>query len=66
MKKRINIIIEGEALDNLNELSRDKSMSEVIRKALALYKWIEDLKELGAKFFVEREKAKAREVEFFL
>lgn len=64
-KKRVNINFSDEVLENLTELSQNSTMSDIIRKSIALFKWAKDIKKEGGRILVERN-GKVREVEIIL
>jgi hypothetical protein len=54
---RLNVNFSGEAYDTLVQLAkaRGTSMSEVLRAALALEKWLEETRREGGRILVERD-----------
>ncbi len=61
---RVNVYFSDEAYEALNEIAhrKGKSISDVLRDALALEKWYEDTKQEGARVLVEREDGQLREI----
>ena len=54
--KRVNANFSGEAYEILQTLAKQKgkTISEILRDAVALEKWIEDTKVEGGRILVER------------
>jgi len=63
MAHRLNINLSDKAFKELEQLAdkEDKSLSEVIRDALALEHWFDETRENGDRVLVER-KGKVREI----
>lgn len=63
MPKRVNVDFSDKAYEALKSLAdrKDKTMSEVLRDAIALEQWFEDTKGDGAKVLVEN-KGKVQEI----
>lgn len=61
---RVNVNFSDDAYETLKEIarSRDKTISEVLRDAIALERWYEDTKQEGARVLVEREDGQLREI----
>lgn len=61
---RVNVNFSDEAYKELTEMARrrNKTLSDVLRDALALEKWYEEAKEEGSKVLVERKNGRMREV----
>jgi hypothetical protein len=61
---RVNVNFSDDAYAALRELarSRDKSISEVLRDAIALEQWYESTKREGGRVIVELEDGRVREV----
>jgi predicted transcriptional regulator len=63
MGKRININLSDQAYEALEKLAEDKgkTMSETLRDALALEKWVQDAQRRGERLLVEKH-GKTREI----
>lgn len=63
-QRRVNVNFSDSAYKTLEELARrkGKTMSEVLREAIALEKWFEDVQNRGDKVLVERQDGKTREI----
>ena len=63
MVHRLNINLSDKAFQELEDMAEKggKSLSEVIRDALALEHWFDDTRESGGRVLVERN-GKAREI----
>lgn len=61
---RFTVNFSGDAYQALEHLAerKGKSMSEVLRDAIALEKWFQDTIEAGAKVLVEDHSGRVREV----
>jgi predicted CopG family antitoxin len=61
---RVNVNFSDDAYEVLTEMARrkGKSISEVLRDAIALEKWFEDTKEEGGRVLVERDNGQMREI----
>jgi metal-responsive CopG/Arc/MetJ family transcriptional regulator len=61
---RVNVNFSENAYRTLEDLAdrKGKSMSEVLRDAIALEKWFQDTNDEGGKVLVEQEGGRAREV----
>lgn len=61
---RVNVNFSDDAYEALKEIarSRDKSISEVLRDAIALEKWYEDTKRQGGRVIVELDDGRTREI----
>ena len=61
---RVNVNFSDDAYEALKEIarSRDKSISEVLRDAIALEQWYESTKREGGRVIVELEDGRVREV----
>jgi hypothetical protein len=61
---RVNVNFSDEAYEVLKEIarSRDKSISEVLRDAIALEQWYEDTKREGGRVIVELSDGRVREI----
>jgi predicted transcriptional regulator len=61
---RVNVNFSDEAYRALKELARskDKTISEVLRDAIALEQWYEDTKQEGGRVIVELKDGRVREV----
>ena len=63
MTKRVNVVFTDQAYGTLDELAKKegKTISEVIRGAIALEKWFNDTRDEGGRVLVER-KGDVREI----
>ena len=63
MARRVNVVISDQAYGTLEELASRKNttISTVIRDAIAFEKWLEDNREEGNHFLIER-KGEMREI----
>lgn len=61
--RRVNVNFTGDAYEVLEQLaaSRGKSISDVLRDAVALERWIEENRQAGARILIERD-GKTREL----
>jgi predicted transcriptional regulator len=61
---RVNVNFSDDAYNALREIasSRDKTISEVLRDAIALEQWYESTKQEGGRVIVELEDGRVREV----
>jgi predicted transcriptional regulator len=61
---RVNVNFSDDAYEALKEIAhnRDKTISEVLRDAIALEQWYEDTKREGGRVLVEREDGQLREI----
>ena len=61
---RVNVNFSDDAYNTLKEIasSRDKTISEVLRDAIALERWYESTKQEGGRVIVELEDGRVREV----
>jgi predicted transcriptional regulator len=61
---RVNVNFSDDAYRALKEIasSRDKTISEVLRDAIALEQWYESTKQEGGRVIVELEDGRVREV----
>ena len=61
---RVNVNFSDDAYEALKEIARrkGKSISEVIRDAIALEKWYEDTKREGGRVIVELDDGRTREI----
>jgi hypothetical protein len=61
---RVNVNFSDDAYNVLKEIadSRDKTISEVLRDAIALEQWYESTKREGGRVIVELEDGRVREV----
>jgi predicted transcriptional regulator len=61
---RVNVNFSDDAYKTLKEIasSRDKTISEVLRDAIALEQWYESTKQEGGRVIVELEDGRVREV----
>ena len=61
---RVNVNFSDDAYKTLKEIasSRDKTISEVLRDAIALERWYEETKREGGRVIVERRDGREREV----
>jgi predicted transcriptional regulator len=61
---RVNVNFSDDAYNTLKEIahSRDKTISEVLRDAIALEQWYESTKQEGGRVIVELEDGRVREV----
>lgn len=61
---RVNVNFSEDAYETLKEIarSRGKTISEVLRDAIALERWYEDTKREGGRVVVELQDGRAREV----
>jgi hypothetical protein len=61
---RVNVNFSDDAYNALREIasSRDKTISEVLRDAIALEQWYEETKREGGRIIVERQDGREREV----
>jgi predicted transcriptional regulator len=61
---RVNVNFSDDAYEALREIarSRDKTISEILRDAIALERWYEDTKKEGGRVIVELEDGRVREV----
>lgn len=62
--RRVNVHFPEEAYEVLAEIARrkDRSISDVLRDAVALEKWYEDTKREGGRVLVERDDGQLREI----
>jgi len=62
--RRVNVNFSDQAYDTLEELARHsgKSMSEVLREAIALKAWFDRERAEGSRILVERPNGQVREV----
>jgi len=62
--KRVNVNFSPSAYSTLEKLAEEKgkTMSEVLRDAIALEKWVTDLTKDGGAILVERPDGKVREI----
>lgn len=62
--RRVNVYFSDDAYESLTEIAqrKGKSISDVLRDALALEKWYEDTKEEGGRVLVERDNGQLREI----
>lgn len=62
--RRVNVYFSDDAYEVLAEIAhrRGKSVSDVIRDAIALEKWYEDTKEEGGRVLVELGDGRVREI----
>jgi predicted DNA-binding protein len=62
--KRVNVNFSPEAYSTLERLAQEKgkTMSEVLRDAIALEKWLTDVSKEGAHILVEKPDGKVREL----
>lgn len=56
MPQRVNAVFSDNAFKTLRDLAkeRDKSMSEILRDALALEQWFHEAQQEGSRILVER------------
>jgi hypothetical protein len=61
---RVNVNFSDDAYQALREIarSRDKSISEVLRDAIALEQWYDSTKREGGRVIVELEDGRVREI----
>ncbi len=61
--RRVNVNFSGQAYDALDQLAREsgETMSDVIREAIALKRWVHDTQKEGGRILVERD-GKVREL----
>lgn len=61
---RVNVNFSDDAYEALKEIarSRDKTISEVLRDAIALEQWYEETKREGGRVIVELQDGREREV----
>lgn len=61
---RVNVNFSDDAYETLKEIarSRDKTISEVLRDAIALERWYENTKQEGGRVIVELQDGRVREV----
>ncbi len=61
---RVNVNFSDDAYETLKEIarSRDKTISEVLRDAIALEQWYQDTKREGGRVIVELQDGRSREV----
>jgi predicted transcriptional regulator len=61
---RVNVNFSDDAYQALKEIARnrDKTISEVLRDAIALEQWYEDTKREGGRVIVELQDGRVREV----
>jgi hypothetical protein len=62
--KRVNVNFSPSAYNTLEKLAQEKgkTMSEVLRDAIALEKWVTDATKEGAHILIERPDGKVREI----
>ena len=62
--KRLNVSFSGNAYDQLSELSdeRGTTLSDTVRDAVALEKWVQDATREGGKLLVQDKTGVVREV----
>jgi len=68
IRKRQSITFTDEAADLVENLAakRGVSVSEVVREAIALEKWLQDRQSANEKILVKKDDEPAREVEFLI
>lgn len=61
---RVNVNVSDDTYKTLKEIARskDKTISEVLRDAIALEQWYEDTKREGGRLIVELQDGRVREV----
>jgi len=61
---RVNVNFSDNAFKDLESLARTKgkTMSEVLRDAIALERWFEETRQAGSKVLVEQSDGRVREV----
>jgi predicted transcriptional regulator len=61
---RVNVNFSDDAYEALKDIarSRDKTISEVLRDAIALEQWYQDTKREGGRVIVELQDGRVREV----